>query len=354
MKKYNFTITNQIDKKLATQWKNLWNISQKATVFNSYEWFLASTKTVKIPECIICTCYQGRNLVAIMPLFSTKVFGVTVMKSIGYKYSGTPFLSKSYDKDLMKFFFSKIFRKYNLYIPKIDSEANKILRDIFPESFTYIMSVNPFIDRRHKFGKFTQANEHKNVRKIMKDNTQKFELQIFKGEKQLKNHINEMFYIEQNSTKKLKKMDLFSSQANKNFFINLSKYCGNFVQLLFLKHNDKQIAYDFVFTAKNTLWAYQCAFLDDFRNLAPGLVITIYELDSLENSQIDVYDLGGGISSYKQRFTSDYYLLYDLLYSKNVLFMTWWKLITYARRVNQILFPIKNTRDNEFLFKPSI
>lgn len=351
MEKYQTIIIKNIDTAFINQWKELWEKAENTTIFNSYEWFLSSLDTCKITEYEIYACYKNHDLVAILPLFITKRFGIKIAQPIGYKFVSTPFLVARYEEELFRYFFGQIAKHHNLYIPKIDLKGVKMLHDIFPQMFFSLISVNPYIDRRDNPYGFTSGKSNSEVRRIIRNNTGDLSFAVYDNKSDLISLLELMFDIEQKSAKKLRKKDLFSKIENKEYFINIVKHCSNFVQIAFVYYKNIPIAYDFIFKEKEKILGYQCAYLSEFRHLSPGIILGIKELESLENSQFKIFDFGGGISSYKQRFTTTYYLLYDLWFSKNILIMIWWKFINSLRRVNQILFPIKYTRDHEFLFK---
>lgn len=351
MGKYKITVIKIMNETLAKEWKKLWNRAENANVFNSYEWFLASIKTCKITEYEIYACFRDDDLVVILPLFFTRRFGIKVASAIGYKFVNTPFLIEKYDKELLEYFFENIISKQNLYISKIDSKSVEMLHEIFPKMFFSLTSVNPYINRRDNHDRFIFDTSHARVRKIIKEHGNQLHFVMYDNQTDLMRYLKIMFDIEQKSSKKLKNMDLFSKKENREYFINIVKYCSSFVQIAFIYYNDIPIAYDFSLKFKDVILGYQCAYLSEFGKISPGIVMTIYELESFRNTSFNIFDLGGGISSYKQGFTLNYYFLYDLWFSKNILTMFWWKLINLARRIKQILFPIKHTRDHEFLFK---
>ena len=146
-------------------------------------------------------------------------------------------------------------------------------------------------------------------------------------------------------------MDIFSDPTTKKFFITISNNAKNLVHFTFLCYQNIPIAYLFSFSYRKILAGYQTAYLYDYGKLRPGKTMFYHLLQSLTDKNKETLDLGGGLSTYKQQFTSDYRLLYGLSYSNNKLFMIWWRTINFSRRIKQIFFHIKNSRDHEFLFK---
>jgi len=351
MKKYTFVTISSINDEVAKQWKKLWHISDNAKVFNSYEWFLTSKESNKNKKYKILMCYFETRLVAILPVWNTSVFGINTWMPVGFKYSGTPFLIETYEEELVTFFFEEIIKLRNIYIPKVDFKITSIIHDSFPKIFFALTSVNPYIDKNEDPERFSSTLNHKSLRKTMRKFSDKLHVEVYSKKSDLNKQMKILFELEQKSSKKIKNMDLFSNKSNKDFFMNLVKYCTQFISIMFLYYEGIPIVYTFALRYKGAFLSYQSSYLSEYAKLSPGKAMIIHELESLRDTNINFYDLGGGVSSYKLEFAPDFYFLYDLWYSNNILIMVWWKLINKLRRIKQIVFPIKNTRDHEFLFK---
>jgi CelD/BcsL family acetyltransferase involved in cellulose biosynthesis len=351
MLKYQFSVIKETDEKFINEWYGLWQKAENSSVFNSYEWFLASKNSCNPNEIEIFTCRCRGKLVALLPVFYTRIFGIKVAKSLGYKFVGTPFLMEKYETGLFKYFFSEIISRRHLYISKVDQKAAVLLHKIFPGMLYLLISVNPYIDRRLSPDGFISDTSHKRVRKIVSKYSDKLKYVTYDSKDNLDGYLKIMFDTEQESAKKLRKRDLFSNPDNRRFFANIVKYCSRFVRLNFLYFDDKPIAYTFNFMHKNIFSGYQTSYLQEYRYLYPGKIIITDDLESLKNTPVDIFDFGGGVSNYKQEFTPVYYFLYDLYLSRNNFAIYWWKLIYRIRRLKQLIFPEKYTRDHEFLFK---
>ena len=160
-----------------------------------------------------------------------------------------------------------------------------------------------------------------------------------------------IFKIQKHSSKHARSMDIFEEEIVKNYYLTLTKNFSKAIRVGLLYIDDKPIAYQYGFFCKNYYVGDQIAYREEYAKLGPGKILVYYLAEDLKKHGAVVLDQGGGLSTFKQGFTSQYRVLYNLYYSQNVLITTWWKMINKARRMRQIFFPKKNTRDHEFLFK---
>lgn len=350
--KYKITLTTSLDETLISQWKNLWKHAHNASVFNSYEWFLTCKQTGEFKDFQLLVCHEGETVKAILPLQHMKKYGIPVLSSISNHFTvDTPFLMEQYDKDLMKAFFSFLFAKGNIFLHKVDKEASELLHELFPELFFSIMSINPLVDLKGETYATVSPSTVSQIKKVHRKNPGEFAFVQYIAKDMTNDDLGKMFTIEQNSSKKSKKMDIFSNDHTKQFFIALTKNLPNEVRIGFLTYDKQPICYQFGFLDHGVFNAYQTAYLQDFSKLRPGKTMIYYLIESAQKEGAKVIDLGGGISMYKMEFAQDYRILYDIYSSKNPLHMSLWKMINFARRKNQEYRPIKYSRDHEFLFK---
>lgn len=349
--KYQTEVIKNINAALIEQWKKLWERGENANIFNSYEWFLTCQKTFGINNYEINVCFKNNNLVAVLPVFFTRCFGIKVTSTIANKYvAGSALLVENYEAPLLKHFFEEIISKRNLHITKIDSEAAVLLKKNFPRMFFPLISVNPYLEINNDPLRFMEKKNLYKLNRILKKNADCLDFKTFDNKNNLNKYVERVFETEQKSAKKQRHMDLFSKKENRDLYRNIVKYCNRFVSISFLRYKKEPVAYSFSFIYNKTCLGFQTSYLFDYRKLSPGKIMTMLLLTTLKDRSIELFDFSGGISSYKREFTPVYYFQYNLYYSKNIFVMQWWKLINLARRLNQILFPIKHTKDHEFLF----
>lgn len=346
---YNIQIITRIDEILLAGWQELWNHAENATVFNSAEWFQTCTQTDNSTAYKIIVCYKDERLVGLLPLKKSRKFGFTVVSVISSEFQvDTAFLMERYDTQLFKQLFEYLMANENLFIQKIDSHAVSQLHGLFPQLFFSLISVNPCIDLTCDYDTNISNKMLGRIKKLLKKHRGKFDFKFY--ENNFQKHLETMFSIDQNSWKKLHGKDIFSDKKMQYFYRVVTKLCNKFVKIGFLYYENHPIAYFYGFLYGRTFAAYHTSFLDEYRYLRPGQMALYYLINNLKDNAT-VIDMGGGISRYKQEFTHNYRILYDMYYAKNDLIMFWWKLINMARRLKQIVFPEKNTRDHEFLFK---
>lgn len=345
---YKTHIVTNINDTFVKSWIKLWNESENSTIYNSYEWFQAYSENITF---VVYACYEGEELVGVIALTQKNIFKVKCLVPLGYHdVGGTPILLKKYDSRIIESLFYDLLEK-NICITNIDEDLSKVLRNIFSKKLFSLISVNPYLDLSEDFETNMSKSNLKEMKKSIRKNGDDFELKYFSEKDNLNKHLKTMISIENESSKKNKNMDiLYKSEVQKSF-TKMIKFCNKFVHIAFLYYKKEPIAYQFGFICKNKFTALQTAFLAKYRSLNPGRLMLYLLFQKLKKEKIKIVDLGGGISSYKTSFTPSYYCLYDIYSSNNALVMLWWKAINTARRAKQILFPLKHTRDHEFLFK---
>ncbi len=353
MNRYTIQIFQQVDDQLKKSWRELWETSSNGNVFNSYEWFEMSLQSLSFTRYEIVACFEGKKLVAVFPLTPSKCFGIPVWVPVGHEFIvDTTLLLQDYSKELVSFFFSQVLRNRNVYITTLDERIVSLLSEIDSKLFFSLISVNPYID----FGKdplrYVSGSNKKTMRKVIKNMGSDLEFVECVTQEEKEEGFAKMVEIEQKSSKKQQSKDIFAKAENVNFYSNIVKYSGRFVRIFFLLYQGKPIVYAFILAHKAKAIGYQTSYLSEYRKLSPGKMMFSYLFSALQKDGIDVLDLGGGVSSYKQEFTPLYFFQYNLYYSNNIAYMLWWKGINTLRRLKQIFFPLKYTRDHEFLFLP--
>lgn len=353
MNGYKITASNKLSKELKKSWEKLWLQAENANMFNSPRWFLTILKTCKPKKYQIYTCYKNSELVAVFPMTSLKKFGITVTSSIGnYYLYNTGFLVKKLDEELFKTFFTEILHHKNTYITRIDEKSAHLLHRLFPHTFFSIMAAVPYLEIKSNPFRYVSKSVSKEIERIVR----KYNGKITNKTCDLHNNLNEtlrtMIDIDQQSSKKLRSKDIFSKKENRLYFKNLIKHFADFIRIDVAYLNQVPFVYVFGLEYKKTYLYLQTAFLNDYRYLSPGKLLTHYLLSSLhKKNQVERIDFGAGINSFKQLYTPDYYIEYDLYNTKNVFIMTWWKFINLIRRTKKIYLHEKYTDDHKFLFR---
>lgn len=347
---YKIEVVKKVDKELQETWEALWEKAENANMYNSYPWFHTCLETGKIENYKVYLCYKNNNLVAILPLQQYRCFGIKVFGSFDKEHLvDTPFLIESYDKEIVKPFFEEILQKENIFLQKLDDKATKVVHEVFPNLFFTLMSVNPLLNLENDPFAHMSPSTLGQIKRIIHKNEDKLVFKTYRTN--LPEHLKTIFALQNNSSKKARAMDIFADEKNRVYYSNLITYCKQFVCINILYFDDKPIVYEIGAMYHNHYAGDQISYHNDYKKLSPGRLLTFYLLSHLKQEKITELDMGGGISSYKMSVAGNYRLLYNMYYSPNSIVMFWWKVINKARRVKQILFPKKFTRDHEFLFK---
>lgn len=353
--KYQIKTFYEIDQNLIKEWESLWINAVNATIFNSYPWFKATSKTKQLHKCVIYLCYQNDELVAILPLVEEKRFGIKVLTThLGSYISDEAILLKEYNAQLLKELIVEISKDNNLYLTRVSSTNVQDLKNIFPQIFFSVIGVNPIINLKGDPLSSFSKSSRKKLESILKKAGDMMVLRTFSEDDNLNELLKVMIDIDTNSGKQRNSRDIFTKEEEKRFFANLINYCRKYIEISILYYNDKPIAYTFNLKGGKVYFGYQTSYLFEYRKLSPGKLVLMKSLKEIAHSGYNLLDCGEGLSAFKQEFTKDYKLKYDLHYSRNSLVMFWWKSIIFARRLKQILMPEKNSRDYEFLFTTNL
>ena len=347
---YTTKILRVIDQAIITEWKNLWENAENANLYNSYEWFATCLDTKIVKEYEIHVCYKKDKLVALLPLQQYKVFGVHVWGTVNKDHLvDTAFLTESYDKNLLKYFFNEIFNARNIYLQKVDKNATDLLHNLYPKLFITLMSVNPVVNLKKDPLEILSSSNRYQIRKLMRNNEGKIQFKSYDSD--LEKPLETLFTLQKKSSKNARSIDIFENESTKKYYQSLIKNCREFIRINFIYFEKTPIAYELGCLYKQRYAGDQISFLNEYKKLSPGKLMMYHLFANLREKGVSELDMGGGISNYKMSFTQDYRMLYNIFYSKNIFFLLWWRSINKMRRVKQMLFPKKFTRDHEFLFK---
>lgn len=349
MKRYKTQVLNSIDSSFRKEWGVLWSNAENANLFNSPDWFSSANPR----EFKIIAVYESGKLVAVMPLCKISAFKVPVLAPILHEFVvNTPFLVKQVTFKLVRKLFNAASMEGNLYINKIDTKEAIILRKAFPEGIFPLISVNPHIalDKGDPFRYVSSKNKHE-IRRILRKFGDSVAIKILSSKREIREFLPNMFEIDRNSAKEKRAMSIFTKEENRIVFNDFVNKLGKYIEITVLLYKDKPVAYIFCFKSNKAYILYQASYLLEARNISPGKIIITKLLEIISNRKFTLFDFSGGVSAYKQDFTSEYYIQYNLYFSNNKFIRIWWRYINKARRLKQILFPLKYTKDHEFLFK---
>lgn len=347
---YTIKILRFVDQTFINEWKNLWKNATNANLYNSYEWFVTCLDAKTVKEYEIHACYKKDKLVALLPLQQYKVFGVPVWGTLNKDHLvDTAFLTESYDKDLLKYFFNTIFKERNIYLQKVDKNATDLLHTLYPDLFITLMSVNPIVNLKNDPLENLSSSNRYQLRKLLRINEGKIQFKTYDSD--LEKSLETLFALQKKSSKNARSMDIFENESIKKYYQSLTKNCKEFIRINFIYFEKTPIAYEYGCLINQHYAGDQISFLNEYKKISPGKLMMYHLFTDLREKGVSELDMGGGISNYKMSFTKDYRILYNIYYSKNIFVLVWWKTINTMRRIKQMLFPKKFTRDHEFLFR---
>lgn len=350
MKKYSTKLLENVDLRFEREWKALWKKAENANLFNSPDWFSMASGRTKFK---IFAVYQNGELVAVMPLSPTKAFGISVLSPLNHEFTiNTPFLLKEVSLKLIKCLFQFASKEGNLYINKIDLEEAVILKKAFPEGVFPLISVNPHIDLAggDPFRYISSKNKHE-IRRVLRKHGDSVQIKIIAEKEEISRFMPTMFEIDRKSAKEKRAMSIFTKEENIEVFKRFADKLSKFIEIAVLSYDNIPVAYIFCFKSREAYILYQASYLFEARKISPGKIIVMKLLESIATRKYKLFDFSGGVSAYKQDFTTEYYIQYNFYLSSKISIRLWWSVINKARRLKQILFPQKYTRDHEFLFK---
>jgi hypothetical protein len=144
-----------------------------------------------------------------------------------------------------------------------------------------------------------------------------------------------MFWIESQSPKPAQKRAIFHQSEARDLFSNISETYP-LSRLYFLNLGRKPIAflYGVLNREKTEFMAYNMAYLEDFRNYSPGVMLLFLLIDDLKDEGIKILDFSRGLNTLKSQFTSLSKEQYFLYIPKSPLFLP---LILLAIKTNQAI-----------------
>lgn len=355
MSNLSITFHTSLSASLRSQWEGLWDTAKTGNIFNSPAWYDMAMTEYTPASVLIITAHEKERLVGILALTDTNVLGVSALAPLCVEYVvDDPFLFGEEREDLRKLFFQTLFTKGNVFLPKLRTQLAHEIQVENPGVFLHLMSVNPYVEIGQDPLRFVSHTNRKQLLRLVRKQEENWSFTVANTQETLKSALQAMFAIDLHSGKKQKNMDIFSKDENRTLFENFVKYFPTHVRIALLSYEQKPTAYIFNFVHGDYCLNYQTSYLAEHRKLSPGKIVIIKMLEYAKEQALRVFDFCGGISAYKQEFAGSYFVQYNLLYSRNPVIRSWWKVVTKIRRFKQQLFPIKYTRDHEFLFRTDL
>lgn len=290
------------------EWEQLWNDSPFPKVYNSKYWFMACKSAFKGKYSVVYI-YKDEKLNVIIPL---KSFCNLVFVSPGGKYldKSSNLFADPYDENL-----SDIIQEFFKGKCLIFNEVPETELEFYGKSdYCRVSSVNPYAIIDEGLSSISKRTKKK-LDKIIAESNNAFSIKVYKSN--IKENINTIFQIEENSNKVERKKALFTNDEIKKFFEDISSYPG--ARLFVLYYNDTPIAHTYDFLNGRYLTGCHTAYLDEYKKMMPGKMLTYLVMEYCKENGIGVYDFSRGECDKKAQFAKDKCDNYNLYYANIVI-----------------------------------
>lgn len=289
------------------EWERLWLEADNSKVYNSTDWFKACC-TAFNGKYFAAYIYKDEVLQAIIPLRS---LWNLIYISPGRKYlDKSSNLFRTADPGCLDYLINEYFRtKCFIFSEVPDSE----LMHYGNSKYQRISSVNPFARIDSELTSISKRTRKK-LDKILAENEGAFSLAVYKDN--VKENIHTAFDIEQNSNKIERKRALFSNEKIRQFFADISRYPGTRLFVLYFK--SIPIAHTLDFMNGHILTGCHTAYLEEYKALMPGKMLTFFVMNYCKENGIEIYDFSRGECDKKTQFAKDKSNNFSLYYGNSL------------------------------------
>lgn len=309
-------ITDVTNKKLLSEWQQLWTISSTANYSNSPQWFETACATYNYPKNFILALYIKSSLECVIGVVSTKRYGISCLVRPGNYNCGTPFLTKNNHNRLANIRLSvgELAKLGTIMLEDIEGTESQIINIDRPYSSIIPGGTNLLISTKSADKQYF----HKRILHIIPKAAKKLsEFTLIKSEPTNTSSLKMAYAIDLQSTKHLNGYNTFNNPLDQQFYLRLStnKDLHMTCFLLFHKSLPDPIAYDLGFKIGDTYYSNQTATLSLLSRYSPGKIILVKIVNYFFNSPINYIDLGSGDSTYKRLYTNEGQPLFHVTFS---------------------------------------
>jgi len=125
----------------------------------------------------------------------------------------------------------------------------------------------------------------------------------------------ELLEVSANCWKKDSQVALYTQPISLAFFRELiyRKFPDSCLWIHLLRKNGKAIAYEFDISSNNKVYALRADYHSDFHTDSPGNYLDYHLMKRVFDSNINMYEFGPGLNSYKLRWTENGYQTKDIM-----------------------------------------
>jgi CelD/BcsL family acetyltransferase involved in cellulose biosynthesis len=312
--------TNEVDTSLIDRWKQLWNESEMASFFNSWEWFETCKNTYRNISYEIMTVEEEGKLRVVVPLALNRKWGITTLTIPGEKYADkTPLLLDKFEPQLIREITDKLKEKGNYYLPEVNFDQMNVMTG--EEVKMRETSVNSYIPINPDPFRFLSDKQRSKIFNRVKKNAEHLKLETYIGSPEA---LETAFLIDDRSVKKSRGMASFTDEADKEFFRQLIKNNRDKIVIDILYYDGVPFVYSVGLVKDKIYHAFNTAYDESYYQLLPGKILLHFMLNRLQTEGFETLDFLRGRNTLKMEFTSLTYTQYDVFYSKFGLIRWWW------------------------------
>lgn len=334
MEKYTLETYERYDSVVFTKWENLWNKSDNSNIWNSPYWFAAYLETFKPRNYIIILVTANNEDKIICPLVETKKYGIKIFES---PYSEildkTSILFSGKDIRMLEFLFTEITKLGSVLVSEIDGE---LLSEVISKKYAVKLSssVNYFLPLQSDPLRFIKRKKLKKLTKLINRIQDKISYTHSSGTDFSK--LKLLFEISKYSYKRKVKgyKNPFADEKTKNFIEGFIKKNPNKVSVDILFFEDKPIAFYMGYVHKNTYFAFQTAYLSEYKYIKPGIMLNLLLIKRLHREGYKMFDFGRGGGRHKSEITPLHKIQDNIIISKNPVVRLWFQFV--SRVLNSI------------------
>ena len=171
--------------------------------------------------------------------------------------------------------------------------------------------TSPIVDTTGTLDEYRQATRgkwHKNLRrlyrKVQRDHDAR--LSLIEPPADLESELTEGFAVESSGWKRAAGSAILSRPENEAYYRSLGRrfHDRGELRISSISVDGRMIAWDLAILRSNRLYSPKCGYLEEFRQLGPGLILELATIERCFELGIEAHELLGADDEYKLRFST--------------------------------------------------
>lgn len=352
---YDVGISECLTPMLRSEWIRLWENSDEGHFFNSPECFESFLEALHIETYRIVTCRQNDALCAVLPLVRSRMFGTSVWTAAGKEgnyVDKPPFLLMSEDPGLFGALLDAASSLGNICLPEVHERKKELFSGLESSQLLFEpVSVNRFAELSPELEilRFSSSSQKRKMRSGVRSGMQawKHEFVIFTDD--FAAALRTVMDVEARSSKAKRHMAFFGKEINRKIFDAFLKHAPDFLNFAVLYSDGHPIATSAGFVYKGIFTGYHSSFDEAYRRQFPGKLLVFYLLERLKSDGYHAVDFLRGDSDVKRLFADEISMQYDVMISRNCLYLSWWKISFTVRRQIKLAIAVARSVERSIL-----